>query len=182
MVNKLATIRGQSGCWYSRLLTNVFSSLTNTNHTMPLTGQERTKLHGEWRWDAIHPLSSTALSCPLTRLSLNLQTSKRQWDRQLEEQKGDVRAKAWYLTVKSSSVHLLSAQVDRRRSPQSWAPRSATQHSRTPGCPQQDEVVRWAIQVEQGWLTIRVIIFFKFIFHSKWITTSCPFFFPPVKT
>lgn len=41
VVNKLATIQGQSGYWYSTILTNGFSSLTVPNITVPLIRQER---------------------------------------------------------------------------------------------------------------------------------------------
>lgn len=141
MANKLALIWGQSGCRYPRLLTNGFSNFTNTKHNNAINwARERTRLYRSGGEMPSTPWA--ALSFPLTWPSPSLRTSKRKWDRQLEEQEGDVRANAWYLTAKSSSV--LCAQVDGCRSLQSWTPCSATWHGRAPGCPQQDEVVRWA--------------------------------------
>lgn len=141
MVNKLATIQGQSGYRYSRLLTNGFSSLTSAKHTVPLIGRERGGKNIQeggkmpfTSWAAQH---STAPSCPLARPSPRIQTSKRKWDGQTEEQEEDFRPKAQCFTVKSCFVRPLSAKADGGRRLHHQTPRRAAQHTWAPGCPQQ---------------------------------------------
>lgn len=169
-------------------------------HSAINCAKERKKKYPGRREDAIH-LSSAAPSCPLAWPSPRTRTSSRKWDEWTEEQEEDFRPKAQFFTVKSCFVCPLSVKADGGRPSHHQTPRSTAQHAWALGCPQQrggghPSCMRWLFLnldqlrsfTQRGRHWTRPIndkntcLFLKFIFSSKWITTSCPSLSPPVKT